>query len=78
MNKKLLAGIYYLAVLSFLSFYAIEVDFVKKASFFFLLYAIVELLSRPLSGRLLDGKGEKSLACSYLANLTRIQNHTGI
>lgn len=53
----LLAGIAYSGVLSFLSFYAIEVHVVKAASFFFLVYAVIVLLSRPFSGRLLDAKG---------------------
>ncbi|GKV63883.1 MULTISPECIES: MFS transporter [unclassified Sporosarcina] len=55
----LLAAIAYSGVLSFISFYAEEVDLVSTASFFFLVYAIAVLLSRPYSGRLLDLKGNK-------------------
>lgn len=47
----------YSSVLSFINFYAIEIDLVEAASFFFLVYAIVVLLSRPFSGRLMDLKG---------------------
>ncbi|MHA6260760.1 MFS transporter [Sporosarcina sp. CAU 1771] len=53
----LLAGAGYSGVLSFLSFYAIEANFVDAASFFFLIYAIAVLFSRPFSGKLLDRKG---------------------
>lgn len=77
----LLAGIAYSGVLSFLSFYAIEVDLVKTASFFFLVYAFVVLLSRPFSGRLLDVKGAKVIVypalilfATGLLVLSQVQN----
>lgn len=47
----------YSSVLSFINFYAIEIDLVEAASFFFIVYAIVVLLSRPFTGRLVDVKG---------------------
>lgn len=47
----------YSSVLSFISFYAIEIDLVEAAGFFFFIYAIAVLVSRPFSGRLLDLKG---------------------
>ncbi|WP_026565695.1 MFS transporter [Bacillus sp. UNC41MFS5] len=47
----------YSSVLSFINFYAIEIDLVSAASFFFLVYSIAVLLSRPLSGRIMDLKG---------------------
>ncbi|MCG7334590.1 MFS transporter [Sporosarcina sp. ACRSM] len=47
----------YSSVLSFITFYAIEIDLVEAAGFFFLVYAIAVLVSRPFSGRLLDLKG---------------------
>lgn len=53
----LVAGLCYSGVLSFINFYAIEVDLVETASFFFVVYAIAILLSRPFTGRLLDRKG---------------------
>ncbi|WP_313236793.1 MFS transporter [Sporosarcina ureae] len=55
----LLAAIAYSGVLSFISFYAEEINLVSAASFFFLVYAIAVLLSRPYTGRLLDVKGNK-------------------
>lgn len=47
----------YSGVLSFISFYAREVNLVEAASFFFLVYSIAILFSRPFTGRLLDLKG---------------------
>lgn len=47
----------YSSVLSFINFYAIEIDLISAASFFFLVYAIAVLVSRPFTGRLLDVKG---------------------
>ncbi|MCK1994793.1 MFS transporter [Peribacillus muralis] len=47
----------YSSVLSFISFYAIEIDLVNTASFFFVVYAVAVLLSRPFSGPLMDRKG---------------------
>lgn len=47
----------YSSVLSFINFYAIEKDLVSAASFFFFVYAIAVLLSRPFTGRLMDSKG---------------------
>ncbi|PIC84104.1 MFS transporter [Sporosarcina sp. P1] len=55
----LLAAIAYSGVLSFISFYAEEINLVSAASFFFLVYAIAVLLSRPYTGKLLDVKGNK-------------------
>ncbi|TWT27134.1 MFS transporter [Planomicrobium sp. CPCC 101110] len=47
----------YSSILSFINFYASEIELVKAASFFFLVYAIAVLVSRPITGRLLDTKG---------------------
>ncbi len=47
----------YSSVLSFINFYAIEIDLVSAASFFFLVYSIAVLISRPFTGRLMDVKG---------------------
>jgi MFS family permease len=47
----------YASVLSFINFYAIEIELVTAASFFFLVYSIAILLSRPFTGRLMDVKG---------------------
>lgn len=53
----LIIGFCYSSVLAFLSFYAKELHLVETASFFFLVYAIIVLLTRPFSGRLFDVKG---------------------
>lgn len=47
----------YSSVLSFINFYAIEIDLVQSASFFFLVYSASVLVSRPFTGRLMDVKG---------------------
>ncbi|MFC4024226.1 MFS transporter [Oceanobacillus longus] len=47
----------YSSVLSYINFYAIEIDLVSAASFFFLVYSIAVLISRPFTGRLMDVKG---------------------
>jgi len=47
----------YAALLSFLTFFAEERDLITAASFFFLVYAIAILLTRPFSGRFMDTKG---------------------
>jgi len=53
----LLASICYSGVLSFINFYAKEINLVEAASFFFLMYAIAILISRPITGPLMDRKG---------------------
>ncbi|MEH7011501.1 MFS transporter [Neobacillus niacini] len=53
----LVVGFSYSGVLSFLSFYAEDINLVDAAGFFFLVYSIMLLLSRPFSGRLMDAKG---------------------
>ncbi|WP_019154111.1 MFS transporter [Robertmurraya massiliosenegalensis] len=47
----------YSSVLSFINFYAIEVDLVSAASFFFIAYSAAVLISRPFTGRLMDMRG---------------------
>ena len=47
----------YSSILSFINFYAIEINLVETASFFFVVYAVAVLLSRPFTGRLMDDKG---------------------
>lgn len=54
----LLASICYSGVLSFINFYAKEINLVQTASVFFLMYAIAIMISRPFTGPLLDRKGE--------------------
>jgi MFS family permease len=47
----------YAALLAFLTFFAEERHLMTAASFFFLVYAIAILLTRPFSGRFMDTKG---------------------
>lgn len=47
----------YSSVLSFMNAYALELDLVKAASFFFVVYSVAIFISRPFTGRLLDNKG---------------------
>lgn len=54
----LLASICYSGVLSFINFYAKEINLVEAASLFFLMYAIAIMASRPFTGPLMDRKGE--------------------
>ncbi|MEC0276998.1 MULTISPECIES: MFS transporter [Peribacillus] len=44
-------------VLSYLNLYAIKLDLVDTASFFFIVYTASVLVSRPFTGRLMDRKG---------------------
>ncbi|MCM3744641.1 MFS transporter [Sporosarcina luteola] len=79
----LFVALAYSGVLSFISFYAKEINLVQVASFFFLVYAIVVLLSRPFSGKLLDVKGAKyvvipSLLLFALGMIILSQTHSGI
>lgn len=48
----------YSGVLSFISVYARELNLVQSASFFFVVYAVVLLISRPFTGRWFDTYGE--------------------
>lgn len=52
-----IAAFCYASVLSFISFYAVERELVEAASFFFIVYSIAILFSRPFTGRLMDVKG---------------------
>lgn len=47
----------YSGVLSYINAYAIERDLVEAASFFFILYSIAVMCSRPFTGRMLDARG---------------------
>ncbi len=53
-----IASVCYSGVLSFVHFYAKSLDLVGAATFFFLMYSIAILISRPFTGRLFDKKGE--------------------
>ncbi|MGO2082240.1 MFS transporter [Vagococcus sp.] len=53
-----LMGLSYSSVLSFLSSYAKEIDLVSVSQYFFVVYALVVTLTRPMTGRIFDNKGE--------------------
>ncbi|MBU8878210.1 MFS transporter [Bacillus sp. FJAT-29790] len=53
----LVIGFCYSSVMSFLTFYTKEIQLVEAGSFFFLVYAIIIIISRPFTGRLMDLKG---------------------
>ncbi|ASK62257.1 MFS transporter [Virgibacillus phasianinus] len=57
----LIISLGYSSVLSFINFYAIEIDLVEVASLFFVVYAVAILVSRPFTGRLMDLKGANSV-----------------
>lgn len=49
------------SILSFMTAYATEINLVDTASFFFVMYAVFLLLSRPFTGRMFDLRGENSV-----------------
>ncbi|WP_087975153.1 MFS transporter [Oceanobacillus rekensis] len=57
----MICGLAYSSILSFMTAYATEINLVDAASFFFVMYAIFLLLSRPFTGRLFDLKGENTV-----------------
>ncbi|GIO24702.1 MFS transporter [Oceanobacillus sp. J11TS1] len=54
-------GVAYASVLSFLTAYAQEIDLVSVASFFFMVYAVSTLVSRPFTGKIFDRFGENKV-----------------
>ena len=48
----------YASVLSFLAAYAQEIHLVEAGTFFFVVYAVVITISRPITGIIFDAKGE--------------------
>ncbi|MBS4172923.1 MFS transporter [Bacillus sp. FJAT-49736] len=55
---SILVGLGYSSVLAFLTSFAQQIHLVDIASFFFIIYAIAILVSRPFTGRWFDTKGE--------------------
>lgn len=51
-------GLGYSSILTFLSSYTNEIDLVGVGSFFFIVYAVLVLVSRPFTGRWFDVRGE--------------------
>lgn len=75
-------GFAYSGILSFITAYAKEIDLMEAASFFFLIYAIFILISRPFTGRLLDQKGDNivmypALILFVIGLVTLSQAHQG-
>ncbi len=59
----------YSGILSFLSFFAIENNISTAASFFFVVYAVAVLVTRPFSGRMFDSKGPNFIMYPTLISL---------
>ena len=53
-----LTSLGYVSILSFYRLYAVEVDLVSAFSWFFIVYSIVLILSRPLAGKIQDRYGD--------------------
>lgn len=53
----LLCGFGYSSIQAFISSYAREIDLMEAAGLFFIVYAAVILLSRPVTGKIMDKKG---------------------
>ena len=53
----LIIGFSYSGVMTFLSFYAESINLVSAASYFFLVYAVVIIFSRPFTGKIMDSRG---------------------
>ena len=58
----LLSGFCYGAVQAFLSTYASSLHLDNEASIYFLVYAAAVFMSRPITGRIIDAKGENIVA----------------
>lgn len=58
----MLMGFSYSSILSFITLYAIDIDLVWAASFYFVVYAVTIILTRPFTGRLMDLRGANFVA----------------
>lgn len=52
-----IVGLSFASIQAYMSFYTTSIDLSNYASYFFLIYAIAILLSRPLTGRIVDRHG---------------------
>lgn len=61
-------GFAYSSVMTFISSYASEINLAEVASFFFFVYAVFLMASRPVTGRRFDLKGDNSVVypCMFL------------
>jgi MFS family permease len=78
-----IAGFAYSSVLSFITSYSQEIDLVSAASYFFVMYAVFLLASRPFTGRWFDKYGENvvifpSILLFAIGLLLISQAHIGI
>ncbi|RKQ34772.1 MFS transporter [Oceanobacillus halophilus] len=55
------SGFVYSSILTFLTTFAKEINLVDAASFFFVMYAVFLLISRPFTGKLFDLRGENAV-----------------
>lgn len=62
-----LSGLIYSSILSFLTSYSQEIHLVSAASFFFVMYAVFLLASRPFTGRWFDIFGENAVMYPSIA-----------
>ncbi|ARK29838.1 MFS transporter [Halalkalibacter krulwichiae] len=53
-----LLALCYVGILSFLATYSMEINLMTAASYFFIVYSVCILVSRPFTGRLLDTRGD--------------------
>jgi predicted MFS family arabinose efflux permease len=62
-------------IVSYINLYAIKIDLVQAASFFFIVYTISVLFSRPFTGKIVDLRGPSRyyVSCIY-SFLSRISN----
>ncbi|CAH0127202.1 MFS transporter [Peribacillus simplex] len=77
------AGFTYSSILSYLTSFAKEMDLMDAASFFFVVFAVFLLASRPFTGRMFDVKGENaviypSLILFAVGMVILSQSHHGI
>ncbi|MDP9738297.1 UNVERIFIED_ORG: MFS family permease [Bacillus sp. B2I3] len=77
------AGFTYSSILSYLTSFAKEMDLMDAASFFFVVFAVFLLASRPFTGRMFDVKGENaviypSLLLFAVGLVILSQSHHGI
>jgi MFS family permease len=60
-SSILFMGFAYSAVLSFLNIFAQQRDLVTAASIFFIVYSVTILMTRPVTGKLLDNRGANTI-----------------
>lgn len=73
----------YSSIVTFLAVFAQEINLVEAAGFFFIVYALVVFITRPIIGRLFDTRGENSIMYPaifiFAAGMILFsQSHTGL